>query len=189
MSRYTYAFDLSMECSGLTIFDIDTFKHILTISVKTKDKETHGKRLNQIKTEMQKLVKDYPPFDISIERGFSRFNTSTQVVYRVHGVINEMFKDYEQYYYPPKKVKEAILKGDATKKQVREEIRKHYPEIEFSKVEVKDKKTKEVRVEENEDESDSFAVGITHLINKYGMEWTKSSSNKSKTTKSKKEAK
>ena len=175
-----------MECTGLTIFNIDTYEPMHITSIKTKDKDTHGKRLNQIKIEIQKLLDKYPPYEIAIERGFSRFNTSTQVVYRVHGVINEMFKDYKQVYYPPKKVKEAITKGDATKKQVREEIRKHYPDIEFSKIEVKDKKTKEIRIEENEDESDSFAVGLTHLINECGMQWIKSSSNKSKISKSKK---
>ena len=93
-------------------------------------------------------MEKYPPTEVAIERGFSRFNTSTQVIYRVHGVCNELFNECPQKYYPPKTVKEAIFKGDATKKQIQEKIAKAYPDVEFA----------------NEDESDAFAVGLTHLI-------------------------
>ena len=186
MSRYLYAFDLSMDCTGLVIFDIDTFKHIHITSFKTNEKETHGKRLNYIKTEIQKLFEQYPVYEVAIERGFTRFNVSTQVIYRVHGVINEMFKDCNQKYYPPKQVKEAILNGNATKKALQNEIKKRYPEVKFSITEVKDKKTKEIRFEENEDESDAFAVGLTHLIKMRNMEWEKAIVNKVRKSKKKK---
>ena len=155
--KYLYAFDLSMSCTGLVIFNIDTYESLLITSFSTKDNDTHGVRLNQIKEGISELLDKYPPCEVAIERGFSRFNLSTQVSYRVHGVINELFKDYKQTYYPPKKVKEAILKGTATKKQLQDKIIKVYPDLEFT----------------NEDQSDAFAVGITHLINKYKMKWVK----------------
>src|SRR5690554_666901 len=106
-----------MECSGLAIFKEDGTPELVT-SIPTKQKESHGKRLKTIADKIYELRKIYPTKTIVIERGFSRFNTSTQVIYRAHGLINFLFEDCEQIYYPPKKVKEAILNGNATKKQL-----------------------------------------------------------------------
>jgi Holliday junction resolvasome RuvABC endonuclease subunit len=146
-----------MEQSGVTIFDLESLKPIHIDSFKTNDKHTHGKRLLHIWNECKKLKQQYPPMEISIERGFSRFNTSTQVIYRTHGIINLLFHDVKQTYYPPKTVKEAIIRGDATKKFVQQMIQVAYPEVEFK----------------NEDESDSFAVGLTWLIKNNKVEWDK----------------
>ena len=66
----------------------------------------------------------------------------------MHGICNELFYNYPQYYYPPTTVKATIYKGNATKKQIRMIIEKLYPEVNFK----------------NEDESDAFAVGLTYLI-------------------------
>ncbi len=151
--KYLYAFDLSMSCTGIAIFDLDTYKPVHISSIKTNNKDTYGVRLHVIREYIKGLIKQYPPYEVAIERGFSRFNNSTQVTYRVHGVINELLKDYEQCYYPPKDVKATILNGNASKKQVQEKIKKLYPEIKFN----------------NEDESDAFAVGLTHLKKKYEL--------------------
>ena len=45
--------------------------------------------------------------------------------------------------------------GNATKEKVQKEIQKRFPDIEFA----------------NDDESDSFAVAITMLVDKYDMKW------------------
>lgn len=155
---YLYAFDLGMDCTGLTIFDMDTCEPVIITSFKTKKTHTHGERLRCIALQIFLLQQQYIPTIIAIERGFARFNTSTQVIYRVHGLVNYLFGDYKQIYYPPKKIKEVILNGKATKKQVQEEILKHYPNVVFN----------------NEDESDSFAVGLTYLIQEQKMKWDKS---------------
>ncbi|MBE7896051.1 crossover junction endodeoxyribonuclease RuvC [Paenibacillus polymyxa] len=160
MSKYLYGFDLSMECTGLTIFELDTMKPILVTSISTshfKKSATHGQKLKYIEDRMLEIIKQYPPTVVTIERGFSRFNTSTQVIYRVHGIINKLFYQTEQIYYPPKTVKEAICRGDATKKYVQDTIKKVYSNIIF----------------ENEDESDSFAVALTYLIKNKLIEWNK----------------
>lgn len=147
-----------MANSGIVIFDLKTHKPVHISSIETNDKHTHGKRLYIIAQEILKLKDTYKPSVIVIERGFSRFNTSTQVVYRVHGLINYLFHDIEQIYYPPKTVKEAIIKGDASKKVVREMIERIYPDVKF----------------DNEDQSDAFAVGLTYLIKNKLIEWSKS---------------
>ncbi len=171
-NKYIYAFDLSMDDSGVVIFDLEA-NPIHIESIKTNSKQSHGERLKCMSDRLIELRKKYDTDLIIIERGFNRFNTATAVIYRVHGLINFMFYDCEQIYYPPKKIKSAILNGNATKKQVREEIKKMYPDVEFSKIEKKNKKTKKVSVEENENESDAFAVGLTYFMLEKGMEFDK----------------
>jgi Holliday junction resolvasome RuvABC endonuclease subunit len=146
-----------MENTGVSIFNLETKEPIHISSIPTNKKHTHGKRLYIIGQELIKLKDRYPPSVIAIERGFSRFNTSTQVIYRVHGLVNYLFYDVEQIYYPPKKVKEVIVRGDATKKFVRQMIESNYPEVVF----------------ENEDESDSFAIALTYLIENKLISWNK----------------
>jgi len=151
---YIYGFDLSMSNSGIAIFDFNgNIKHIC--SVATNDKETHGKRLKTIADFIVDLQKQYPAKTVVIERGFARFNIATSVIYRVHGLVNFLFWDTIQIYYPPKTVKEAIVNGKATKEQVRKEIENHYPEIVFN----------------NEDESDAVATGLTYFIKKKSIIW------------------
>ena len=163
-----------MECTGLTIFDLESVLPVLVTSISTshfKKNATHGQKLKYIEDEIIKIGKQYTPSVVAIERGFSRFNTSTQVSYRVHGVLNKLFHNYEQIYYPPKTVKEAICRGDATKKFVQETIHKVYPDINFS----------------NEDESDSFAVALTYLIKNDLLKWNKVEIKKKKVQKKTKE--
>lgn len=154
---YMYALDLAMEKSGVVIFN-EEFEPVLVTTIKTRDKDTHGVRLKHIEDQFKILREKYPVGMVAIERGFSRFPTSTQVIYRAHGVVNKFFHDVDQVYYPPKKVKEVVTgNGAATKKTVQDTIIKKYPNIEFS----------------NEDESDAFAVGLTYLISNGLIEWDK----------------
>lgn len=163
---YLWGLDLSLANTGVTIYDTEQqeFVYIGSIDtdfIKSRKANKHlylnGIKLKHLWDEMSKLREQYPPEVISIERGFSRFNTATQVIYRVHGVINLMFQDIPQIYYPPKTVKEAILKGDATKAQLQKAINVKYNDITFA----------------NEDESDSFAVCLTYLIKEGFIEWVK----------------
>lgn len=154
MTKYIYGLDLSLSCTGVTIYDLDSkdviyIGHCNTEKVKKKKGLYHNAlKLEVLADYFKELKEKYPPHVVTIERGFSRFATATQVIYRVHGLTNYLFADVEQIYYPVKTVKEAIFKGDATKKQVQEIILKNYDYLVF----------------ENEDESDSFAVMLTYLI-------------------------
>lgn len=155
---YIYGLDLSMSCTGVTIFNSETLEPVLITSIPTKDKETHGKRLYTIAKELVNLKKQYAPKRVIIERTFHRFPVSTGVLYRVHGIANYVFYDVEQVYYSPKEVKAAIIKGNATKELVRKKIEKEYPEISFK----------------NDDESDAMALIITDLISTKRITWNKS---------------
>jgi Holliday junction resolvasome RuvABC endonuclease subunit len=169
MEKYIYAFDLSMKCTGLVIFNINA-EPVYVGCLTTNDKDDHGKRLKNIYDWVVELKEKYPAKKVCIERGISRFNTATQVIFRVHGLINFIFYDVEQIYYTPKTVKAAILSGNATKLEVQNEIKKRFPNVEFSNVIMK-KKSKGKQKEESKDESDAFAVGLTYFIDKKIIEW------------------
>jgi len=145
-----------MESTGFCIFD-ENMIPVLIDSIPTKKSQSHGKRLKVIYDKLIELRDKYPTKTIVIERGFSRFNMATQVIYRVHGICQLAYYDIENIYYPPKTVKEAILGGNATKKQVQEEIKKRYPDTVFK----------------TDDESDAMAVGITYFIKMGMLEWVK----------------
>jgi Holliday junction resolvasome RuvABC endonuclease subunit len=157
MSNYLYGIDGSMKCTGITIYDLDKKEFVYIGSFNTEKiyatRQYKGLYLNAIKLKKKNdwllsLKEQFPPKVVAIERGFSRFNNSTQTIFRAHGIINLMFWDTPQFYYPPKSVKEAIYKGTATKPQLAKIIKNNYPHLDF----------------QNEDESDSCAVAITYLL-------------------------
>ncbi|GIN25602.1 crossover junction endodeoxyribonuclease RuvC [Bacillus sp. FSL W8-0445] len=163
MGNYIYGLDLSLSCTGCTIYDLEKQEFVFIGSVNTdkikkkKDQYHNAIKLKEIYNWLKNLKKSYPPAIVTIERGFSRFNAATQTIYRVHGVTNLLFSDVNQIYYPPKTVKEAIYKGNATKVQVQKIIKNNFVDIEFA----------------NEDESDSFAVVLTYLIKNNLIEFEK----------------
>lgn len=155
--KYLYGLDLSLSCTGVTIYDLEEERfvyigHIGTDHITKKKANKHlylnALKLEEIYNNLLILKAKYPPRAIAIERGFSRFNTATQSIFRVHGLVNFIFRDIPQEYYPPKEVKAQIIKGTASKLQLQGVINNHYPNIEFN----------------NEDESDSFAVALTYLM-------------------------
>ena len=163
MSKYLFGLDLSLACTGVTIYDLEKREFVYIGSINTekvkkkKDLYHNGIKLKHIYDYLEELKEKYPPSIVAIERGFSRFPTATQVIYRTHGITNLLFHDVNQLYYPPKTVKEAIYKGDATKAQVQKIIKNNFVDVEFA----------------NEDESDSFAVALTYLIKEGLIEFEK----------------
>lgn len=155
---YVWALDLSMTCVGLSIFDNDA-KVILITSVETKTEKNHQMKLKLIADRLLELREKYTPEIIVIEGGFSRFNTSTQVSFRVHGLINYLFWDVTQIYFQPTMVKKTFGgKGNMKKSEIKDKILQKFPNLHFS----------------NEDESDSFSIGMCYFIKKdegiYGKE-------------------
>ena len=147
MEKYIFAFDLAMGSTGVTIFRDDA-SFILVASIDTKKEKGHPKKLKKIADFVLDLKKQYPPHKIIIEGGFSRYNRSTQVLYRVHGLIQYLFCDFPQIIYPPMTVKKVVGgKGNMKKGELREIIEKKYNVV-FC----------------NNDESDSFAVGLCYFI-------------------------
>lgn len=177
--RYIYGLDIAWR-TGIAIYDLETNKFVYVgnidaneINLTAKEKRNHilehGKRLRFTSTQMQKIIEQYPPSIVLIERYFSHFNQSTITLAKIHGVINELFAEIPTIYYPPKKVKEAILRGNSTKEQIRKMIENKFPYITFT----------------CDDESDAVAVLLTYLIKNNLITWEKPEAPKKRTRKKK----
>ena len=150
---YIYALDLSLNSTGICLFTNDG-RFVKSLTIDTHSKKETKLKLSMIGIEFLNLIKQYPPSIIVIEQGFSLFNASTQALFKVHGLINYLFAQYEQVYYPASTVKKVITgKGNAKKEEVRDAIIKNYS-ITFN----------------NLDESDAFGTGMTYFIKK-GLKW------------------
>ena len=145
---YVYALDLSLNSTGICIFTNDgRFVKALTIDTHA-EKETKLK-LALIGSEFIGLIDKYTPSIVVIEQGFSLHNTSTQAIFRVHGLANYIFSEYEQIYYPASTVKKVVTgRVNAKKEEVRDAIISRNPSISFNSM----------------DESDAFGVGETFFL-------------------------
>jgi len=155
MKKYVYALDLSQNSSGVCIFTNDgEFVKVFTIDTNS-EKETKLK-LKIIGNKFVETMKEYPPDIVVIEQGFTLYNPSTQAIFRTHGLVNYLFSEQEQIYYPASTVKKIVGgKGNMTKEEIHNAILKKYPKLKFK----------------NYDESDAYSVGLTYFIKKGIIEW------------------
>lgn len=155
------AMDLSLSGSALAVLDYskDGVKIIETsfINNKKNGKKSHGYRLNNIYTEIDRILKNNAIDDVVRERGFSRFAKATQILFKVVGVcdltlyLNGIDMDIKEI--PPTTVKKVIGgHGRAEKSEVEEGLRKYLI------------KSQQEYKFETDDISDAVAVGITYLI-------------------------
>jgi Holliday junction resolvasome RuvABC endonuclease subunit len=144
---FVWALDISMSNVGVSIFSNDgTCKHVCSIGTKSGD--NHQTKLKYIGKELLKLRKKYSPSKLIVEAGFTRFNLSTQALYKCHGVVAYLFWDVEQIYYQPMTIKKVVGgKGNMKKDEIMGVIMKKYPDMKF----------------DNFDESDSFSVGLCYF--------------------------
>jgi len=145
---YILALDISLVNTGGAVFREDG-SVVEVFSVSTSAKDSTQVRLKKIADFFIELKKKYI-FDLVImEKGFSKFNTATQQIYRVVGVINCLLWKSEQIYIAATTVKKEIGgNGKADKKVVRKNVEKIWQNLNI----------------ENEDESDALAVGATYFF-------------------------
>lgn len=164
--KYLYGLDISLKQPAVTVYDLENRKFVLVDSFNTMKiyatREYKGLDLNSIKLKkitewLWEIIREYPPYIIAIERMFSKFKSETQVIAKATGVIQCMLWNKPQHLYAPKEVKAKILHGDATKEEIANAIKAKYNDIKFR----------------NDDESDSFAVVLTFLIDHELIEWEK----------------
>ena len=122
-------------------------------------KKQHGQKLAEFRTILSEEIRHLVAEGVGLnnihfvrERGFSRFATETQTIYRMVGVTDlvlwdEARKSFEQL--APKEVKLLVAgKGTATKKDVSDALSHYVGAFEYK----------------TDDESDSVAVGIAWLL-------------------------
>lgn len=161
---YLMALDLSLANTGVAIFNLNTLACEYVGSIKPPSNKTTGEKLYFIAKRLIELQNEYKLRVVVLERGFHRFYNATATLYRVHGVANMVLRKYKQVYYPPKTIKAEIVKGNASKIQVRKAIEKKFPDVKFA----------------NEDESDAFAIGLCYLIKNNKIQWEKPTSGSAK---------
>lgn len=147
MESYIWALDISMSNTGISIFSNDgTCKYVCSIGTKSGD--NHQTKLKHIGKELLKLKKKYSPTKLIIEAGFTRFNNSTQALYKCHGLVNYLFAEIDQIYYPPMTIKKVVGgKGNLKKEEMRDIVLTKYPNMKF----------------DNLDQSDSFTIGLCYF--------------------------
>lgn len=120
--------------------------------IPTKAKQSHGERLHVIHDAITVIETLYSPLNKTIvrERGFSRFNKSTQALYKTHGTIEEALHSYTFLEYSPMTVKSVLTgNGKSSKESVADCVQRWLTEP---------------REFKTDDESDAIAVAVTHLI-------------------------
>lgn len=147
MEKYILCFDLSLSNTGIAIFD-DSGTCVELLSIGTDKEKTHPLKLRKIEQAMRKLKKKYNPKEIIIEESFTRFNKSTQAIFKVRGVTELIFWDTPQTFYHATSVRKEILgHGNLKKEHLRSYILEKYPNVSF----------------EDYDQSDAFGLGLCHL--------------------------
>ncbi len=148
MNNYIWSIDISLSNSGVCIFDKN--QNIIEIfSIKTNPNVLTQHRLRYIYDRLNEKLSEYPCDVLVLENGFTKFNTATQMLYRVHGVVNMLFDFCSQVYYAPTTIKKAITgDGKSNKVDVKIAVKQKYPNVEFN----------------NEDESDAVAIGLTYFM-------------------------
>lgn len=150
--------DLSMSSPAFAVLKVEDGKvKILHLShLKTNAKKEHGYRLLQIYNHIKKIFEEHPDIDEVVrEKGFSRFPTVTQTLFKVVGisdVIAYINKFDTVHEIAPTSVKKYITgNGKASKDDVAKSVNTYLgTNINFN----------------TDDESDAVAVGIAYLKQK-----------------------
>ena len=148
--KYVIGLDLSLSLTGVAIFSQDgKFKKVL--SIETDSKSETQIRLKKLGDELLKIKNNYNIKLVVVEQGFTRFNISTQQLFKCHGVAQYVFSDIEQVYYYPMTIRKIVCgKGNVKKEFMRDFIIQKYGNIKFK----------------NLDESDSVGIAIAYFMDK-----------------------
>lgn len=160
------AMDLSLSSPGFAILAItdDGSPILLDKSyVKTNAKHPHGRRLCDIEDEIARLLIDYQPEYIVREKGFSRFPTVTQTLFKVVGISDRqayVIADKEVHEIAVTSVKKLVTgNGKATKEQVADAV--------FQRLQIED--TSEFYTAKGvliDDLTDACGVGLAYYLQK-----------------------
>lgn len=127
MDNRILALDLSLSSSGWAVISVEERRPYLLACghVPTKPKQTHGQRLTTIRNVLSDTYSEYEPFiGIVSEKGFSRHATTTQALYKVHGVAEQLFASHDYTMIAPTSVKKLVTgDGKASKADVEKAVR------------------------------------------------------------------
>ena len=169
---FLYGIDASLSNTGVAIFDLETKEFVYIGSFSTegfkatkeyKRLDITALKLHKLSEWFENLTKQYPPYFVTfeqmvkVEREYGVNINEIKAIAKATGVLQEVVWNIPQEFYYPSEVKSSIIRGNAKKELVRDEILKRYPSLVF----------------ENLDESDACAVALCQLINIGIVEWEK----------------
>lgn len=166
---YLFGLDISLKNTGVAIFDLETKKFVYIGSFNTehfratkeyKNYDLNSLKLGKLSEWFENLVEEYPPYYASIEqmvkvdRKIEGKNIGVNInevkgIAKATGVIQRILWNIPTAFYYPSEAKSVIVRGNASKEVVQNEILRHFPELVFA----------------NFDESDACALALTQLIN------------------------
>ncbi len=148
MNEYLFALDLSITCTGVSVFDKEgTLIIPNSIRSDTKEKDQR-KKIKYIAESLLELSKKYEPYAIVVEAGFSRFIKVTKALNELLGVVKFVFSDIPIYEIAPTSVRKILMNnGRAKKEDVSQYLIEKYPNINFK----------------DYDTTDSLALGLAYF--------------------------
>jgi len=159
------ALDVSIAQPGFAVLEVveGEVKVIELSYIKTNAKESHGFRLEQIASEMRRILEDIEVNYIVRERGFSRHAQVTQALYKVMGVTElvaheDSFKGVVDISVTTVK-KQVTGNGKAGKEEVAECV---FEQVDIPSENFYEKK-RNGRMVLVDDLTDACAVGIAFL--------------------------
>ncbi len=153
MLKYVLSFDPSLSCTGYAVFSLSEQIKLVeygTVNTNTVKTKKHNDKLFFIHAKINEIKGKYGEHlqYIIIEKGFSRFNASTQAIYKARGVIESVFPKLDFIEIPVSTVRLKLLgKGSKGKDDVRQWVTESFT---LDKV--------------NEDEADAIAVGYCGIM-------------------------
>ena len=155
------AMDLSLNLPAFAVCEIVdgvmSVKALYHCDNKKPAGMSHAEKLDNLRSMVLKIKREHGTIDyICRERGFSRFNKTTQALYKVVGMSDwscyESFSVKQIYEYPPTTVKQALCgTGKASKEEVEEAVRERLKLA-----------GQEDMTFYSDDESDAVAVAFAH---------------------------
>lgn len=142
--------DPSLCNTGVVVFD-DTGRWLESLSIDTNRDNPYPLRLKKIEKLLKRIKTKYKPYLLIGEEGFTRFNKSTQAVYRARAIVEVTFWNVKQEFYPATKVRKRIFeRGNIPKEQIKDLLCAEFPQITI----------------EDSDQADALALALFYFTEK-----------------------
>src|SRR5205085_1813748 len=150
---YLFGLDISLKNTGVAIFNLESKQFVYIGSFNTeslratkeyKNLDINSLKLGKLAEWFRSLVEEYPPYFASIEqmikvdrRDKSGKNIGVNIdelkgIAKATGVIQEILCKVPTKFYYPSEAKATIIRGNASKETVQNEILRHFPDLKFN---------------------------------------------------------
>ncbi|MGM0846951.1 MAG: crossover junction endodeoxyribonuclease RuvC [Bacillota bacterium] len=166
-SSFYLGCDVSLRGSGFAIIGLKNRSpfYVKSTTIRTDNKMTNGEALYKIASELQEFIKGYTFESVIREKGFTRFNISTQQIFMSLGLVHYILHEHDLFEVSPTTIKKVIGGHGACEKRevLNEACRLLNIPVETFEIPPTGRRKKTIYLE---DESDACGAVLTHLIQK-----------------------